>query len=67
MITGTVEVKTYKEKLFCDKCMEEMEATHDMEMSGKPLFLHKCTNCGNRISCYEKYPKIYYVEVGKDG
>ncbi len=62
MITESVEVKTYKKKLFCNKCMTEVEATNKMDMSGN-FYQHKCTKCGNTMSSAEKYPKIYYVEV----
>lgn len=63
MITENVEVKTYKEKLLCNKCGAEVEATGDLELtSHPPLYLHECTKCGNRISSNTKHPRIYYVE-----
>ena len=60
-----VEVKTYKEKLICDKCGGEMESEGGaVMMSNPPLFSHQCNNCGYRENVMGyRYPNVHYEEV----
>lgn len=67
MITESVEVKTYKEKLFCNKCMAEVKSTGKVKQSTPLMYEHKCTVCGGKpIYSDKKHPRIYYMEVGED-
>lgn len=59
-----VEVKTYKEKLICEKCGGEMEATGEAHLTNPPQFLHLCQSCGYTESIRGiKYPTLHYEEV----
>lgn len=57
------EVKVYQDKLYCDKCGEEMKFT-GMGLTSYPMrYPHKCPKCDNRMTMFDIYPKIRYVEI----
>lgn len=61
-----VEVKTFAEKLYCDKCGEEMK----LNEMGLVTYLtypmqypYQCPNCGHEETTSVQYPHIYYEVV----
>ena len=57
------EVKTFEERLYCDKCGEEMKFT-GMALCSYPMqYPHQCPNCGHRETTMVQYPYIYYESI----
>ena len=61
MIKGK-EVKVYMDRLYCDKCGEEMEFTGMVLTSYPPRYPHSCPKCGHRETLKDKYPKVRYEQ-----
>ena len=61
-----VEVKTFVERLYCDKCGEEMKF-HEMGLVAGLTYpipcIHQCPNCGHREATNVLYPKVYYKAI----
>ena len=59
-----VEVKTFAERLYCDKCGEEMKPTEIVLTSYPMQYPYQCPNCGHRETTSVQYPHIYYEIMG---
>lgn len=55
------EVKTYIERLYCDKCGAEMEC---VTRQCAPAYRYVCPDCGAQVTMYEYYPQEVKEEVG---
>jgi uncharacterized Zn finger protein len=58
------EVKTFAERLYCDKCGEEMKFTGTVLCSHPPQYPHQCPNCGYRETTTTQYPHVYFETIG---
>jgi Zn finger protein HypA/HybF involved in hydrogenase expression len=57
------QIETFKEKLFCEECREEMVCTNMTYLSHPPRFEHECPKCGRKTTESDKYPRIVYKEI----
>ena len=58
-----VEVKTFAERLYCDKCGKEMKSA-EITLATYPMqYPYQCPNCGHRETTIVQYPHIYYVTI----
>jgi hypothetical protein len=58
------EVKTFTVGYLCDECGKGwMEPTGTMLTSNPPQWPHKCNECGEQKTFWEKYPKTIYRTV----
>ena len=48
------EVKTYIERIYCDKCGAEMER---VSRQYAPVYRYLCPDCGAQVTLYECYPR----------
>lgn len=55
------EVKTYIERIYCDKCGTEMER---VSRKYAAAYRYMCPNCGEQVTVYECYPREVIEEVG---
>ena len=52
------EVKTYIERLYCDKCGAEMSCKSVVGwVSGPPTFIYECPFCSEQVEVDEHYPQ----------
>ena len=52
------KIQSYFNRLYCDKCGDEMKFTYDVsEFAGEKTYKHKCLNCGYSEYLNSKYPK----------
>jgi len=54
----------YVDRLYCEQCGTEMQATGDMLASNPPLFPHVCRWCEHSENIQsEKFPRTIYQEI----
>lgn len=59
------EVKTYIERLYCDKCGAEMSCKSvNGRVNGPSTFIYECQFCGEQVETYRHYPQEVTEEVG---
>ena len=58
------KVEVYVDRLYCEQCGTEMQATGDMLASNPPLFPHVCRWCEHSENIQsEKFPRTIYQEI----
>jgi len=60
------EVRTFKERLICERCMGEFLATGECLTSHPPFYRHRCSSCGDTVLMDEEYPRIVYERAEEE-
>jgi hypothetical protein len=64
MSERTYEVRTFGVDYICDKCERGvMNQTGKMFFVDPPLFVHKCSNCGDETGFTEQYPTVRFERL----
>ena len=57
------EVRTYINRLYCDKCGTEMETSPVVLTTYPPQYQYKCPKCGECTVSTNSYPYIEYENL----
>lgn len=59
----TVEVKTFRETMRCDKCNGKMAFTGTVLTVHPAKYPHYCDECQDVVTMDDVYPRIVYREI----
>jgi DNA-directed RNA polymerase subunit RPC12/RpoP len=59
-----IKVNTFIERLYCDKCKNEMKKSREA-LTFPVTYIYHCVTCGNETPLNTLYPNILYEKINE--